>query len=264
MEPGKTSFFQALGVPTKIARGTIEITADLKLVEKNSKVGASEATLLNMLNISPFTYGMKITQIYEDGQTFSPDVLDIEESQLLKALQSAITTITTISLAANYPTLPSVVHSLINGYKKALAVAIETDYSWEGIEELKDRIANPDAYASAAPTAAAATEDAPAAAAAEEEKEEEKEESEDEGAFSANSSDPKLTNDLQASAVSSTRQCALCDHSRCLLLNGTHMEYPCSRHRPNKTKCKTNLIFIVTLSALFVTPRGEGMEGRER
>jgi large subunit ribosomal protein LP0 len=51
MEPGKTSFFQALGVPTKIARGTIEITTDLKLVEGGTKVGASEATLLNMLNI---------------------------------------------------------------------------------------------------------------------------------------------------------------------------------------------------------------------
>lgn len=51
MEPGKTSFFQALGVPTKIARGTIEITTDLKLIEAGNKVGASEATLLNMLNI---------------------------------------------------------------------------------------------------------------------------------------------------------------------------------------------------------------------
>jgi large subunit ribosomal protein LP0 len=40
MEPGKTSFFQALGVPTKIARGTIEITADLKLIEAGTKVGA--------------------------------------------------------------------------------------------------------------------------------------------------------------------------------------------------------------------------------
>jgi len=181
MEPGKTSFFQALGVPTKIARGTIEITTDLKLVDAGAKVGASEATLLNMLNISPFTYGMKVTQVYEDGQTFSPDVLDIEESQLLKALTSAIATITTISLATNYPTLPSVLHSLINGYKKVLSVAVETDYGWEGIEELKDRIANPEAYAAAAPVAAASTEAAPAAAAAEEEKEEEKEESEDEG-----------------------------------------------------------------------------------
>jgi large subunit ribosomal protein LP0 len=180
MEPGKTSFFQALGVPTKIARGTIEITTDLKLVEASHKVGASEATLLNMLNISPFTYGMTITQVYEEGQTFSPDVLDIEPSQLLKSLTSAIATITTISLAANYPTLPSVIHSLVNSYKNAIAVAVETDYSWEGIDELKDRIANPDAYASAAPAAAAEDTSAPAEA-AEEKEESEKEESEDEG-----------------------------------------------------------------------------------
>ncbi|EED16851.1 60S ribosomal protein P0 [Talaromyces stipitatus ATCC 10500] len=180
MEPGKTSFFQALGVPTKIARGTIEITTDLKLVEAGAKVGASEAVLLNMLNISPFTYGMSITQIYDDGQTFGSEVLDIEDEQLLKALSSAITTISTISLATSYPTLPSVMHSLVNSYKKVLAVAIETDFSWPEIEELKDRIANPEAYAAAAPVAAAATggEAAPAAA---EEKEESEEESGDEG-----------------------------------------------------------------------------------
>ena len=178
MEPGKTSFFQALGVPTKIARGTIEITADLKLVEAGAKVGASEATLLNMLNISPFTYGMGIAQVYDQGQTFPPSVLDIEEKQLMDALASAIKTVTTVSLALNYPTLPSVMHTLVNGYKKALAVAIETDYSWEGIEELKDRIANPDAYAAAAP-AAGATEEA--ATEKKEEKEEEKEEEEESG-----------------------------------------------------------------------------------
>jgi large subunit ribosomal protein LP0 len=181
MEPGKTSFFQALGVPTKIARGTIEITTDLKLVEANTKVGPSEATLLNMLNISPFTYGMTISQVYQEGQCFSAAVLDIEEQQLLDAFSAAIKTITTISLATNYPTVPSVMHSLVNGYKKVLAVAIETDFSWPEIEELKDRIANPDAYASAAPAAAAAAPAAGGAPAAEEKKEEEEESDEDMG-----------------------------------------------------------------------------------
>jgi len=180
MEPGKTSFFQALGVPTKIARGTIEITTDLKLVEAGTKVGASEATLLNMLNISPFTYGMGISQVYDQGNTFPPDVLDIEESHLLKVFSSAITTIAAISLAANFPTLPSVMHSVVNSYKKVLAVAISTEYSWPEIEDLKDRIANPDAYASSAP--AATTDSGPAAKEEkEEEKEEEAEESGDEG-----------------------------------------------------------------------------------
>ena len=71
-------------------------------------------------------------------------------------------------------------HSVVNSYKKVLAVAVSTEYSWPEIEELKDRIANPDAYAGSAP--AAATEAAPIeTAAAEEEKEEEEEESGDEG-----------------------------------------------------------------------------------
>jgi len=180
MEPGKTSFFQALGVPTKIARGTIEITADLKIVAANTKVGPSEATLLNMLNISPFTYGMGISQIYDDGQTFDASVLDIEESQLLKAFSTAITTIATISLAAGYPTLPSVIHSVVNSYKKVLAIALETDYSWEGLEDIKDRIANPDKYAGSAPAAASGG-DAPAAKKEEAPAEEEEESDEDLG-----------------------------------------------------------------------------------
>lgn len=180
MEPGKTSFFQALGVPTKIARGTIEITSDLKLVEAGTKVGASEATLLNMLNISPFTFGMGIAVIYDDGQVFESSVLDIEESQLLKAFSSAVTTIATISLAVNFPTLASILHSVVNSYKNVLSVAIGTEYEWEGIEELKDRIANPDKYAGSAPAAggsAPAADDAPAAKA--DEPEPEKEDSED-------------------------------------------------------------------------------------
>ncbi|KAH7124046.1 ribosomal protein L10-domain-containing protein [Dendryphion nanum] len=185
MEPGKTSFFQALGVPTKIARGTIEITTDLKLIEAGNKVGASEATLLNLLNISPFTYGMGISQIYDHGQTFDASVLDIEESQLLKAFSSAITTIATVSLALDYPTLPSVIHSVVNSYKNVLSVAIETEYEWEEISELKDRIANPDKYAGSAPaaTSGGSGDSGAAAAPAAAEKEEEPEESDDDMGF---------------------------------------------------------------------------------
>merc|ERR1712020_657139 len=58
MGPEKTSFFQALQIPTKITKGTIEIIQD------GDKVGASEATLLNMLKISPFTYGLLIQKVY--------------------------------------------------------------------------------------------------------------------------------------------------------------------------------------------------------
>ncbi|QQP36895.1 60S acidic ribosomal protein P0 [Caligus rogercresseyi] len=61
--PEKTSFFQALNIPTKITKGTIEIVQDVHLIKSGDKVGMSEATLLNMLKISPFSYGLVVEQV---------------------------------------------------------------------------------------------------------------------------------------------------------------------------------------------------------
>jgi large subunit ribosomal protein LP0 len=180
MEPGKTSFFQALGIPTKIARGTIEIVSDVKVVTAGTRVGSSEATLLNMLNISPFTYGMTVVQIFDQGNIFSPEVLDVDEQELIDRFLSGIKTVAAISLALNYPTIVSVTHALVNSYKNLLGIALATEYSFEGAEKIKEYLANPEAFAVAAPTAEAAP---PADAPKAEEKEEEKEESDDDMGF---------------------------------------------------------------------------------
>ncbi|KAF7791198.1 hypothetical protein EIP86_002211 [Pleurotus ostreatoroseus] len=181
MEPGKTSFFQALGIPTKIARGTIEIVTDVQVVTAGTRVGASEATLLNLLNISPFTYGMTVVQIFDSGNVFPPSVLDVSEKELLDRFMSGVTTIAAISLALNYPTIVSVMHSVVNAYKNLLAVSIATEYTFEGAEMIKEYLANPEAFAVAA--APAAADDAPAAEAKEEKKEEEEEEEDDDMGF---------------------------------------------------------------------------------
>jgi len=181
MEPGKTSFFQALGIPTKIARGTIEIISDVRVVTAGTRVGSSEATLLNMMNISPFTYGMKVIQIYDNGTIFPPHVLDIDSSELVERFLKGIKTIAAISLALNYPTIVSVAHSLVNAYKNCLAISLETDYDFPESAKLKEMLANPEAFA----TVAAPTSSAPAATetAKVEEKVEEKEESDDDMGF---------------------------------------------------------------------------------
>merc|ERR1719500_2197469 len=80
--PEKTSFFQALNIPTKIQKGTIEIVNDVNLIKEGDKVGMSEATLLNMLNISPFTYGLVIRHVYDSGTIFDPAILDITDDDL--------------------------------------------------------------------------------------------------------------------------------------------------------------------------------------
>jgi len=176
--PEKTSFFQALGITTKISRGTIEILSDVQLIKLGDKVGASEATLLNMLNISPFSYGLIIQQVYDNGSVYSPEVLDITEAALHARFLEGVRNIASVCLEIGYPTLASIPHSIVNGYKRVLAVAVETEISFPLADKVKAFLADPSAFVVAAPVAAAEAA-APAAAAKEEAKKEESEEGSD-------------------------------------------------------------------------------------
>jgi len=178
--PEKTSFFQALSIPTKISRGTIEILNDVHIIKKNEKVGASEATLLNMLNVSPFTYGLLIQQVYDSGAIFEPRVLDITPEDLRAKFMQGVQNVAALSLAINYPTAASVPHSIVNSFKNLLAVAAESDVTFAQAEKMKEYLKDPSKFAAAvsaaAPAAAAkapaAAKEAPKKAAKEEEEEE--------------------------------------------------------------------------------------------
>jgi len=172
--PEKTSFFQALAIPTKISRGTIEIMSDVKLIHAGDKVGASEATLLNMLKISPFTYGLVIQQIYDAGTIFDPMILDVTDDDLRNRFMAGVANVAAISLAIGYPTVASAPHSIVNGFKNLLAIAAATEISFKEAETMKEFLADPSKLAALQAAAAA-----PAADAKEEKKEEVKEESEE-------------------------------------------------------------------------------------
>lgn len=176
MDPSQTSFFQALGIATKINRGTIEILNQVHLVQEGSKVGGSEATLLAKLGIKPFEYGLKIMQVYENGSLYAPEVLNITDDMLLSKAEVAIRNIASLCLGANYPTIVSLPHSIINAYKNVLAIAVETDYTFPLAEKVKAYLADPSAFAVAAPAAEEAKEETKEAAKEEEEEEESDEE----------------------------------------------------------------------------------------
>jgi len=171
--PEKTSFFQALQIPTKISRGTIEIVNDVQLLKEGDKVGASEATLLNMLNISPFTYGLVVQQVYDQGTVFSPKVLDITDDDLMVTFQTGLANVAAVSLAIGYPTVASLPHSIVNGFKNLLAIAAVTDVTFKEAETLKEYLADPSKFAAAAAAAAPVAVEAAPVAAKEEEPEEE-------------------------------------------------------------------------------------------
>jgi len=180
MGPEKTSFFQALQIPTKISRGTIEILNEVHLIKIGEKVGASESALLQMLSIEPFSYGLIVQQVYDSGTLFSPEVLDITTSDLRARFITGVRNVASVSLAIGYPTMASAPHSLVNGLKNLLSIAATTDVNFKQAKMIKEYLADPSKFAKAAAAAAPAAAKEAAPAKEEKKKEEAPEEEEEE------------------------------------------------------------------------------------
>uniref|UniRef100_A0A0E0RDD2 60S acidic ribosomal protein P0 n=1 Tax=Oryza rufipogon TaxID=4529 RepID=A0A0E0RDD2_ORYRU len=179
LDPSQTSFFQVLNIPTKINKGTVEIITPVELIKKGDKVGSSESALLAKLGIRPFSYGLVITNVYDSGSVFSPEVLDLTEEDLMEKFASGVSMVASVSLAISYPTIAAAPHMFLNGYKNVLAVAVETEYSYPHADKIKEYLKDPSKFAVAAPVAAADSGAAAVAASKEEEKKEEPEEESD-------------------------------------------------------------------------------------
>jgi len=158
--PEKTSFFQALSIPTKITRGMIEITANVPLLETGVKVGQSESALLTMLGIKPFQYGFDILNIYDSGSVFAPAILDITPEDIRAKFVAGVANIAAVSLNIGYPTIASVPHSIANGFRNIMAIAAATDIEFEQVATLKAYLADPSAFAVACEVEEAVEEEA--------------------------------------------------------------------------------------------------------
>lgn len=168
LPPDKTNFFQALAIPTKISMSSIEILNDIHLIVQDEKVGASEAALLNMLNISPFSYGLELKLIYDNGSVYTPEILAMTNEVILGKFMAGVANVAAASLSIDYPTLASVPHSIAKGFKNVLAIAVAADIDFPEAEKCKAYLKDPSAFvvaaapAAAAPAAAAAAAPAPA------------------------------------------------------------------------------------------------------
>jgi large subunit ribosomal protein LP0 len=181
LDPGQTAFFQALNIATKIVKGAIELVQVNHLIKVGEKVSSSHVALLAKLNILPFFYGFKVTDVYENGTVYSADILDMSQQDLLNKFLGAVRKLAAVSLSANYPTMASVPTLIAGSFAKIIALSIEADLEVKEAKPFKDYLANPDAFKAAAATSAPAAASAAAAAPA---KKETTEESDEEMGFS--------------------------------------------------------------------------------
>jgi large subunit ribosomal protein LP0 len=69
-------------------------------------------------------------QVYDAGGVVMPGVLDITDDQMMGAVMAAVGQVTALSLGANFPTIASLPHTIVNAYKNVLAVAVATEYTF--------------------------------------------------------------------------------------------------------------------------------------
>jgi len=148
-DPGQTNFFQTLQISTKITKGQIEMTNDTHLISTGEKVTASQAALLQKLGIEPFTYGMELKSVFDNGSLFDAKVLDITDDVLATKFASAVTALASLSLALGYPTQASLPHSISNAFKSILSVSLGCEsYSFQQADIVKNYITDPSKFSS--------------------------------------------------------------------------------------------------------------------
>merc|ERR1711907_835967 len=159
-----------------ITKGSIEIINDVELFKTGDKIDASQAALLQKLEITPFAYGLVPKLVFDNGSLFAPEVLDIQESQILDSFRMCLKKTACVSITLGMPTVASVPYSILLAFANLLAVAAETEHTFKEAEEIKAYLADPSAFACAAGPATGGGGGGAAAAAAPVEEEEEEDE----------------------------------------------------------------------------------------
>eukprot|EP00020_Sapocribrum_chincoteaguense_P011527 CAMPEP_0170736778 /NCGR_PEP_ID=MMETSP0437-20130122/3788_1 /TAXON_ID=0 /ORGANISM="Sexangularia sp." /LENGTH=317 /DNA_ID=CAMNT_0011075147 /DNA_START=86 /DNA_END=1039 /DNA_ORIENTATION=+ len=181
LDPSQTSFMQALSIATKINRGAVEILQETKLISKGDKVGASQAALLVKLDIKPFSYGLEMLSIFEDGDLYDAAVLQLTEEDVLSGFTAGVGRVTSFALGTSTPTAASFPHVVRNAYKNVAAIALATGYTYDQIAETKALLDDPEALARLATAASTPAAGGETKAAAEKEPEPESESDEEMG-----------------------------------------------------------------------------------
>jgi large subunit ribosomal protein LP0 len=145
MDPKQTSIFQNMKIPTKINKQQLEIVEDVVLVKAGKKIGESEASLLEKLNIKPFLFQFEITRVFENGISYGSEVLKLTNEVILKKVANGIRNLSAASLSLGYPTAMTAPQMLLKGFKNLLSITKVTPYTFKEAEMLNKVVEAPKA-----------------------------------------------------------------------------------------------------------------------
>jgi len=126
-DPTQTAFFQLLDIPTKINRGQVEIVSDVVVIRAGEKVQASQASLCAKLNITPFAFGPEGQYVYDDGDVYNCEVLDITNEMIENGFTNALRKASALCMGARLPNALTVPHYVYKAWQTIAKLMLGTE-----------------------------------------------------------------------------------------------------------------------------------------
>ena len=133
VKAGDTSFkpgpivgeLQKVGIPAAIQEGKVVIKNDKVVVPEGEKIPADAAQMLARLEIFPIEIGMDLFAVYEDGNIFKSDVLDIDIDAFIGRIRTASSNAFSLAIETGWATELTIQPLILKAYQNALALAME-------------------------------------------------------------------------------------------------------------------------------------------
>lgn len=116
---------QKVGIPAQIKEGKVVIKNDKVLVRKGEKIPRDVAQMLTRLEIFPIQLGISLNAVFEEGNLFKPDVLDIDIDQFRLKIHQASFNALTLALETAWVNKQTVTPLISKAHRDAFGLAME-------------------------------------------------------------------------------------------------------------------------------------------
>lgn len=116
---------QKAGIPAAIQEGKVVIKNDKVIVPAGEKIPVDVAQMLTRLEIHPIEIGITLHAVFEDGNIFTPDILDINIDEFLGQMKQASTNAFNLAIEAGWYNELTIQPLLMKAHHNAITLAIE-------------------------------------------------------------------------------------------------------------------------------------------
>jgi large subunit ribosomal protein L10 len=116
---------QKVGIPAAIQEGKVIIKSDKVVVNAGDKITTEIAQMLTRLEIFPIEIGMSLHGVFEDGNIFQPDILDIDVDEFIGKMKNASMNSFILAIELGWVSKETITPLLVKAHQNAFILAIE-------------------------------------------------------------------------------------------------------------------------------------------